>query len=398
MALMSKQYSIFLEKAAEALDIPPSKYKQAVARYEAVGAWLESGEYNGQIEGVCIYPQGSFRLGTVTRPYKDHKDQDYDIDLVCEFGSVVAFSNAEETKHLVGNRLKEHERYRQMLDREGKRCWTLNYAEQDGVGFHMDVLPSVLSPTGVSQTTISITSKLDDGYEWCSSDPKGYAEWFKHRNQVAFERDALRQKRSISLNFRDAYASIEDVPDLLVRTPLQRTIQILKRHRDVRFSDRADWKCAPISMIITTIAAHLYRNESDVFQALQNIILSLDSHVPLLHGREVNANFSNQKIIRRLPDGTWYIGNPVNPDENFADRWHEDGNARAKAFFQWVEMLKEDFVSAATSGDAVFKKKMEGLFDNAIANKYLPNSTPKVVPPPVRNVSISAGPKPWRNG
>lgn len=40
---MSKQYSIFLEKAAEALDIPPSKYKQAVARYEAVGAWLESG-------------------------------------------------------------------------------------------------------------------------------------------------------------------------------------------------------------------------------------------------------------------------------------------------------------------------------------------------------------------
>ena len=38
-------------------------------------------------------------------------------------------------------------------------------------------------------------------------------------------------------------------------------------------------------------------------------------------------------LIRRLPDGTWYVGNPVNPAENFADRWHEDGHVRARAFF-----------------------------------------------------------------
>lgn len=394
---MNQQYNIFLEKVAEALDISPSKYKQAVSRYEAVGTWLENGEYNNQRVEVSIYPQGSFRLGTVIRPYRDHKDQDYDIDLVCELSPSTASYDARETKHLVGNRLKEHERYHQMLDKEGKRCWTLNYAEQDGVGFHMDVLPSVQDPFGMSHTKISITSKLDDGYEWCSSDPKGYEKWFKSCNQVAFDRDALRQKRAISLNFQDVYMSIEDVPDLLVRTPLQRVIQLLKRHRDVKFSYRNDWKHAPISIIITTIAAHLYQNENDVFQALKNIILSLNAHIPLLHGKDLNTNFATQKIIYKLSDGSWYIGNPVNSDENFADRWHENDSARAKAFFQWVEMLKRDFVDATASGGTTFRKTMEGIFNNDLVNKYLPDNSNVLMPTPVRNVIISAPQKPWKN-
>ena len=48
----------------------------------------------------------------------------------------------ERLKQMVGDRLKEHGKYKQLLDAEGKRCWTLEYAETDGVGFHLDVLPA----------------------------------------------------------------------------------------------------------------------------------------------------------------------------------------------------------------------------------------------------------------
>ena len=63
-----------------------------------------------------------------------------------------------------------------------------------------------------------------------------------------------------------ALASIDDVPTWERRTPLQRTIQILKRHRDVRFKDNCEF--APISMIITTLAAQAYQGEEDLYEAL----------------------------------------------------------------------------------------------------------------------------------
>lgn len=393
---MNNQYSVFLEKAAEELDISPSKYKQAVSRYQAVGAWLEGGEYDEQLYELCIYPQGSFRLGTVVRPYRNHKDQDYDIDLVCELRAHDRLEDAGEVKRLVGDRIKESERYRQMLEKEGKRCWTLNYAEQDGIGFHIDLLPAVPDASGASETKISITSQTDNGYEWCSSDPKGYSEWFKHRNQIAYQREALRQKRAIALNFRDTYASIEDVPDVLVRTPLQRAIQILKRHRDVIFSEREDWKCAPISMIITTIAAHLYGNESDVYSALRNMVARLDAHLPLLRG--ASPGIPDKAVIQRGSNGYWYIGNPVNQEENFADRWHEDNNARAKAFFQWVEALKSDFIEAASLGENAFRNRMSSLFGETAVSKHLASAPRSVGKPTIRTVSVSEAPKPWRVG
>lgn len=224
----------YLERLAEELDISPSKYKQSVERYKAVGTWLDGGDYGGGIT-LTIYVQGSFRLGTVVRPYRNQKEQDYDIDLVSEFSILKSETSPEYIKSIVGDRLKANETYRGMLDDEGKRCWTLLYAEQDGVGFHLDVLPAALESQNTS--CIAITNKCEDEYSWFSSNPKGYADWFAERNKVAFNTVYLRQKRAIALNFRDSYASIEDVPDLLVRTPLQRVVQILKRHRDIRFSE-----------------------------------------------------------------------------------------------------------------------------------------------------------------
>ena len=110
------------------------------------------------------------------------------------------------------------------------------------------------------------------------------------------------------------------------------------------FNNGADADHAPISMIITTLAAHLYRGEDDVYSALTAIVSKLHGHAGLVEGRSIELALASLELIRRLPDGTWYIGNPVNPAENFADRWHEDNHARAWAFFRWIEAIQEDLV------------------------------------------------------
>jgi hypothetical protein len=113
----------------------------------------------------------------------------------------------------------------------------------------------------------------------------------------------------------------------------------LKRHRDVRFSGHKYEDCKPISMIITTLSTHCYEDEDNVYDALKNIIFKLTGHSLLLEGRDVQGL---RQFIKRETDGSWYIGNPVNAGENFADRWHEDDHKRAKAFFEWVEWIKND--------------------------------------------------------
>lgn len=373
------EYSGFLNKLAEDIDIPPHKYKDAVDRYQAVGKWLEGGIYPGACNGsLDIYPQGSFRLGTVTRPVRNGMDSDYDIDLVCEIPLRKDQTDPRSVKKMVGDRLKENKVYRGMIDGEGKRCWTLVYSEEkDYTGFHLDVLPSVPDPQGSRHTAIAITNKRDSSYEWSASDPKGYGLWFDGINRTAFELVEDEQKKLVQEKAPLVYARVGDVPDRLVRTPLQRAIQIMKRHRDVRCGDSAH---APISIIITTLSAYFYQDEPDLYSALRNIVAKLAAHMVLFEGRTLEPDLAAVSPIKMTRDGGWYIGNPVNPEENFADRWHEDDHARAKKFFRWLDRLRKDIVDITAR-------------DRGMAEKTA------TVALGVRPPSIDLrrdGPKPWR--
>ena len=326
-----------LREIAEELDIPPTKYKDAVDRYTAVGRWLEAGTYPG-IQGVpTVYPQGSFRLGTVIRPIRHGLECEYDIDLVCQLNARMATVTPEEIKHLVGKRLKDHETYRKMLDDEGRRCWTLDYAEQDGIGFHLDSLPCIPNPifgTDIPQKyaakAIELTHRNEPGkpYSWGKSNPGGFADWFADRQRETFTRLSALRKRDIQARYSNVFARVDDVPDQLVRTPLQRVIQILKRHRDIRFAGHRDEADKPISMIITTLAAVAYQQETDLYSTLANLLDSIQ-------------RYQDTGIIRCVND-KWFIPNPVNPGENFADRWNDEDSRKADAFFQWISWVRED--------------------------------------------------------
>jgi len=382
-----------LTHVAESLDISPTDYERAVRSYNSVGKWLEDGYVNGSYSESTgkpsIYPQGSINLGTIIRPLKDGKESDFDVDLVCQLQCSRTKISQEATKKEVGNRLKNNDAYRGKLDPEGKRCWTLTYAESAGIGFHIDVLPCVPDIANFKRYYkgyIAITHKDKDlgTYQWKPSNPNGYAEWFKERNTV-FVKMATAQKKFLFESMRTSgkviYSSVTDIPDQLVRTPLQRVIQLMKRHRDIRFTKNPDVK--PISMIITTVAASLYTGQENVYSALIEIVEQMGLHQGLLENWQarLDEKIASQNLITRKVDGKWEIQNPACPGENFADRWHEDKDARAHAFFKWVQWLKEDISSILNTGTAEdLGKKLDQSFGERVAStvvKGLQPSTPK---------------------
>lgn len=174
--------------------------------------------------------------------------------------------------------------------------------------------------------------------------PQGYAEWFDEINYAARIRATPIQKQRLFDVHRVMYRTVQDVPDALVRTPLQRAIQILKRHRDVRFArhELADWR--PISIILTTLAARAYENEVDVASALSNIL-------------ERISDYATSGVLSHEQE-RWLIPNPVNPAENFADRWNEHGSRHAEAFFAWIAWAQEDLANAGERQTSIEAKAM----------------------------------------
>jgi hypothetical protein len=107
------------------------------------------------------------------------------------------------------------------------------------------------------------------------------------------------------------------------------------------FEGKPDHK--PISIIITTLSAHAYNEESTISAALHSILTGMDQH------------------IEHRGDEAWIV-NPVNPAENFADKWAEEPKKREN-FYNWLEQARHDFALylRASAFDAVPEVLKEGL-------------------------------------
>lgn len=179
-----------------------------------------------------------------------------------------------------------------------------------------------------ADTAIAITENEGPAYDvitddWPRANPRGYAEWFKSRMGDVF----LRRRQQIldEMHAEGVTASVEHIPTYRVRTPLQSAIMILKRHRDTMFADDPTDK--PISIIISSLAAHAYRGEETIDYALLSILSRMEEAIE--------------------HDGTKYvIKNPTDALENFADKW-EDHPERADAFFELLKQAREDFSAAS---------------------------------------------------
>lgn len=338
-----------IDALIDAIEIPDSAYESAARRYNDLAVWLGRTESQSARFSPHVYPQGSFRLGTVVRPLQD--GDDYDLDLGCRLRSGITKQShtQKQLKHMLGADLAEYRSARQIKERleEKRRCWRLKYA--DDLKFHMDVVPSIPdspesklamreaiaragTPPSVAAAVAIHSGSITDNQlasyavispDWRVSNSEGFALWFESRMRLA---SGLLETRAAAVKA----AKIDELPAYQWKTPLQRCIQLLKRHRDVMFAENPDGK--PISAIITTLAARAYSGESETRQAVQRVLSTIGSLV--------------RETAPRVP-------NPVNPAEDFADKWGDPkyGHLRLEQnFWAWLARARRDFGAIETIG------------------------------------------------
>lgn len=342
----------FLEALAKELEVPDHRYEQAQKSYTSLGEWLHRPTSSVRMYDPQVYCQGSFRLGTAIRPHTDAEE--YDVDSIVELRLLTKRDKTQhELKAMLGTEIKAYHDAMAMVKpvREGNRCWILDYAE--GAQFHIDVVPAVPNhdqqhrllnawrlDASWASTAISITDRREPTYsilteDWPRSNPKGFSSWFASRQAVVFER----RKRALleAMQKQGVTASVERLPSFKVKTPLQSAIMILKRHRDNMFARDLDMR--PISVIITTLAAHAYTNQDTIAGALFAILNDMHKFI--------------------IYDGAKYVvANPTDPLENFADKWNREPQKKV-AFDAWLRQARADFHAAAQA--ATFKDMADAL-------------------------------------
>jgi len=356
----TRKFNAIIDEMGASLDISETEFDNAVKSYEAVGKQLSKSGSLLQPYDPEILPQGSFMIGTMIKPI--NKNDDLDIDLVCQLRNKPYSWTQYTLKEQVRTQLEENDVYRKLLQHpDGKRCWTLRYREGSERGnYHMDILPCIVDTgyrimlekafsnyemSAVEQLAIRITDKtrLDytsekDHQQWLKSNPFGYAKWFFSRASLGA------QTRLYSLN-----EAVRPVPKFqTAKFPLQRVVQILKRHRDIKFARPQDKDDKPISIIITTLASQAYKGETDVIMALQNVVR--DMHLYIEDVREPSG-----RIVK-------WVRNPANTVENFADKWAQHPNRQIK-FLNWLAEVNRDIERATKAGsDQLIMESLEQPF------------------------------------
>jgi len=393
---MTGKKKLVIDELAACVDIPESAYEKAESRYKDLGDWFSRDEAHCNKFDPHISPQGSFRLGTVTRA------DEYDLDFGCRLRSGIskATHTQEQLKQLVGFDLEAYRRARgieQKLE-EMHRCWRLRY--KDELPFHMDAVPSI--PAENQQRSLLAESMIKHGADaflarsvtefsgsitdnrlpnfkqlspnWRISNSEGYAKWFESRMKLA---GTLMEKRALEARA----ATVDDLPARKWKSPLQRSIQILKCHRDRMFEDNCISK--PISIILTTLSAEAYQGEQDISDALEGILTRMNGLVRTDRPR---------------------VPNPVNPIEDFADKWYDLAYAHLRLeenFRAWLKQAQIDFgvIGRSLDSDFITEQAMT-KFGIPIDTRRLQTAlgmggAPAVITTPKSHKIIETPARPW---
>jgi hypothetical protein len=327
----------YIEAVGQRLDLTETQHERARTSYEAVGTWLMESE-SQYLQDGSISPHGSIRIQTATRPFAR---TEFDVDLLDVLPGISESSSPATVKAIVGDRLKENDRYRKILV-EKNRCWQLQYEGQ----FHLDVTPAILN-TRCGNGGLLVPDKTLR--VWKPTHPIAFADKFEAR--------ALLQPRYRNVKFAEARADIEGLPERQqFKGPLKRGVQLCKRHRDIRFANK-DSSLAPISIIITTLLGWSYedcvrsREYDHDLDLLMEAVRGMPNFIQIKDG-------AGQKI--------YVIPNETTAGENFAEKWNEDPR-RAGAFYDWHDNLVEtleDFVRA--EGEDAVSVRLSEAFGSSV--------------------------------
>jgi hypothetical protein len=336
-------YSV-LDQICQALELTAAQLDAARTSYEAVAEWLSTSD-NTLLKWIEIYAHGSAGLGTTVKPIGR---EDFDVDLICKVLRFTADRPPSELKRIVGDRLKENTRYAGMLE-EKKRCWRLNYARE----YHLDISPTIINVECDNGGELVPDKKLR---EFKPTNPNGYKALFERRAGLM---PVLRTQKAVAAEDR---AGVEPFPvHGAGKGVLRRTVQLLKRHRDVHFLEVVE-DIAPISIIITTLAAQSYEYcvKNFVFDSELDVLIATIRLMPHF----IDRPFVNGRRI-------YVVANETTIGENFAERWNT-APGRAAAFYKWHAKALADFEALPDlQGIDVIAKSLEGSLGGSVVRKVI---------------------------
>jgi hypothetical protein len=313
-----------LDQICRGLEITPKMFEEAEKRYQSITEYLCQPGTSMASYAPWLYPQGSANLGLTVKP---DFDNEFDVDVICQL-IIGTRPTHEAFVNILFERLKQRGIY---TLRRMNRCVRVQYANE----FHIDITPAIPDDI-LGPQNIKVTDK--EVGRWKESNPRDYAIWFKGNAQL--------MPRIIYSDrvLMEAYANVEPLPaPTLSRPLLNRIIQLLKRHRDLMF--KGD-KSAPISAIITTLAArsyafHAVREQVSMIRFIQQVVADMPHFITKLEADES-------------------VPNPANPFENYADKWRTKPE-RQKAFHVWHAAANEHFAGLLKSLSLGKQKVFENL-------------------------------------
>jgi hypothetical protein len=324
-----EQLDALLLEVCEELQLTTARYRLAVERYGVVDQLLERQGSPFQFLRPRIFPQGSMALGTTSKPVEGPHDLDFVLQIdaplqwrgypLAGLGALYQF-------------LGENETYRKMISLKN-RVVRLTYADE----FYMDILPAY-TDFASGGTCILVPDRAR--VSLCPSNPEGYILWFRNR---CFTRRRLLLDKAMPVPSQQAVHEKE---------PLQLAVQLLKRWRDLAFEDQC---LAPISVVLTTLAATYYQGEESVSDALSTILAGIVNAINLaeLYGRRI--------VVR----------NPSNELQDFAERW----DANPKAYVEFKDAIRRLHREAAiVAAGRNTNKELERLFGEYVRTALIKRS------------------------
>jgi hypothetical protein len=310
-ASSNRTLDALLELVCIQIQLTDTQDRRARAHYAAVADWLAREGSPLYEFSPHIYPQGSQRIGTTTRPLGQ---SEFDLDAVCKL-AIQDDCHPGELYQLIWARLYEHETYRPMM-RRMPRCIRLEYSGD----FHLDIAPAI--PDTECGGSCILVPDLDanlallhpENDRWKSSNPIGHGDWVEDQcvPVLIFNEGQLKASQ------------VDPVPDreaIHAKPALKRSIQLYKRWRDVEYSDRP--KLATPSIILTTMSGHYYERQQLCTDSLHSIL---------------DTTVSEIESGRRLR-----FSNPAHPDENICEKW-DNSPAAYRDFTTAVTAFRDRWV------------------------------------------------------
>lgn len=133
----------------------------------------------------------------------------------------------------------------------------------------------------------------------------------------------------------------------------------------------------PASVIITSLAARAAAGASPSLGLdglLKHIAYGLKDYSSLLPGKIPTARFNGeQRTFIQKKSEKWYIPNPVNPKDNYADTWTDK---TAEMFFKWIDAVVNDIVAAIPANEGAYISSLQRSFGTEFTNCALSLPTP----------------------